>query len=396
MKAAFLSCALGLWLIATALTFGFPGLSDIVSGLLLIIFGLLSLKSERIWSKWAIGLVGVWLQFAPLLFWAPEALMYINDTLIGAIAIVLAFISTSRTQEGNSIPTGWSYNPSGWTHRIPTITLAMLCWFFSRYMAAYQLGYIHHIWDPFFPDGTLHVITSSISKQFPVSDAGLGALCYSLEFLLGWQGGADRWHRMPWLVFAFAFLVIPVGIVSIFLIILQPVIVGAWCSWCLATAACMLLMIVLTAGELAAVLQFLYSKKDTLWQTFWKGAQPEFSLASPSIKEMSLGIGLPWNLLASVALGVWTMFSPSVLGLPGKVATANYILGPLIIAASVISLAEAFRAVRYLNILFGILLIVFCSGGMANNIPVGLAILLLSFRKGAVHERYGAWEAFIK
>jgi hypothetical protein len=79
---------------------------------------------------------------------------------------------------------------------------------------------------------------------------------------------------MPWLVVAFAFLVIPVGIVSVTLIILQPVVVGFWCSWCLFTALCMLLMIVLTAGELAAVLQLLWEVKrsgKSVWKVFWKG-----------------------------------------------------------------------------------------------------------------------------
>ena len=303
-RIALLTIALGFWLIGLPLTFGYwgnpVGASDIISGFLFVVLGLLSLAPKRIWSGWAIGILGVWLQLAPLIFFASHPLMYINDTIVGAVAIVFSFLFTKKEEpiDGNDRPTGWSYNPSAWAHRIPTVTLAMLCWFFSRYMATYQLGYIDHVWDPFFPGGTLQVITSKISKNFPVSDAGLGALCYSLEFLLGWQGSSRRWATMPWLVLAFAFLVIPVGIVSITLIILQPVVVGAWCSWCLATAACMLLMIVLTAGELAAALQFLKEARkrgNSLWQTFWKGGQPNTD-STPSAQEIFIRGDLPLEL----------------------------------------------------------------------------------------------------
>lgn len=415
-RIALLTVVLGCWLIALPLTFGYCGhpieISDILSGFLLMIFGVFSLAPTRVWSGWAIALVGVWLQMAPLLFWAPQALMYINDTLVGAIAITLSFLLTKKEEmeSGTSCPTGWSYNPSGWEHRIPTIALAMLCWFFSRYMAAFQLGYIDHVWDPFFTEGTLQVITSNISKSFPVSDAGLGALCYTLEFLLGWQGSSQRWFNMPWLVFTFAFLVIPVGIVSITLIILQPVVVGAWCSWCLATAACMLMMIILTAGELAGVVQFLNEsrrKGDSMWRTFWKGRTPSFDMivVKPRhrpFKSLSLGITFPWNLVISVLLGIWLMASPSILNIQGGLAISNYIEGPMIVAFSIIAFAEVFRSIRYLNILFGLSLLLapwISSGstlpGICNNIALGILVIALSFRRGAISERYGAWEKLI-
>lgn len=415
-RLALLTVAIGIWLIAIPLTYGFGkhpvAYSDLAAGLLIIVFGLLSLAPKRVWSGWAVGLVGVWLQMAPLFFWAPTPLMYINDTVIGAVAIVLAFLFVKNDAPSGDIdrPAGWSYNPSGWSHRIPTVGLAMLCWFFSRYMAAFQLGYIDQIWDPFFTDGTLKVITSQISRDFPVSDAGLGAVCYTLEFLLGWQGNSRRWAGMPWLVLAFAFLVIPVGIVSITLIILQPVVVGAWCSWCLATAACMLAMIVLTAGELAAVLQFLNEarkKGESVWKVFWKGGKVErsFFQAKPRSRpkdSLPWGVTLPWNLLVSIAIGIWLMASPSALGMQNDLATVNYIEGPMIAAFSVIALAEAFRGVRYVNILFGIGLVLapwFVSEAnllfIGNDVLAGLIIIALAFRKGKISERYGAWEKMI-
>jgi len=56
------------------------------------------------------------------------------------------------------------------------VFLAMIGFFLSRYMAAFQLGHISYPWDPFFGESTRRVLTSDISKAFPVSDAGLGAL----------------------------------------------------------------------------------------------------------------------------------------------------------------------------------------------------------------------------
>ena len=277
-------------------------------------------------------------------------------------------------------------------------------------MAAFQLGYIDQMWDPFFAGGTLQVITSNISKSFPVSDAGLGAFCYTLEFLLGWQGSSQRWSSLPWLVFAFAFLVIPVGIVSITLIILQPVVVGAWCSWCLATAICMLLMIILTAGELAGALQFLKEVRqrgDSVRRAFWKGegGGRDSTATQPGghpFKTFSFGITFPWNLTLSVLLGIWLMASPSFLNLQGGVAISDYIEGPMIVAFSIIAFAELFRAIRYLNILFGLVLILTALivpesslNGILNNTVIGILAIVFSFRKGRISERYGAWEKLI-
>ena len=332
--------------------------------------------------------MGVWLQLAPVLFWAKAPLIYLNDTLVGVLAIILSFLlakpESTQAQEPNAIPLGWSYNPSSWSHRIPTVGLAMLCWFFSRYMAAYQLGYIDDIWDPFFKMGTLDVITSKISRDFPVSDAGLGAVCYATEAVLGWQGDRNRWLKMPWLVFAFGFLVIPVGIVSVILIILQPVAVGAWCSWCLATALSMLLMIVLTAGELVAVLRHLKQSKRR-WVVFWQGGAVEKQTASKRYSlQPNMGIRPSWALVGTFILGIYLMASPALLGFGGVLATVTFIGGPLIAAISVIATAGVFRSLRFLNIPLSLSLVILPSFisqppliSVSHSI-VGILIFILS------------------
>ena len=134
--------------------------------------------------------------------------------------------------------------------------MAFVGFFLSRYLAAYQLGHIAWPWDPFFGDGTQRVLDSDVSKAWPVSDAGLGAVSYMLEALSGFMGGRNRWRTMPWMVVMFGVLVVPLGIVSIVLVILQPVAVGAWCALCLITAAAMLIMISPAVDEVVAMASF--------------------------------------------------------------------------------------------------------------------------------------------
>jgi hypothetical protein len=276
-------------------------------------------------------------------------------------------------------------------------------------MAAFQLGYIHEIWDPFFGNGTFQVITSKISESFPVSDAGMGALCYTLEALLGWQGDEERWHKMPWLVLSFGILVVPVGIASIILIILQPVAVGFWCGWCLVTAAAMLIMVVLTAGELLAVLQYLtrsVKSGKSLWHVFWKGSQGDrehIMINLSSKPAFGWGVTLPWNLLLLIFLGIWLMVSPYYFqSKAAYLAMGNYIEGPLITALAVIACAEVFRGIRYLHVLLGIGLIATAmlypepyASPNWNNYGMGLLTILLAIPKGKISESYGSWNKYI-
>jgi len=409
---------LGLWMIASALSFSHNSLaitvSDIVSGLFLIGLTLCWMSHPCYWPRWPLALVGVWLQFAPLIFWAPKAVSYLNDTLVGAGVIALAVLLTRDTLEesvpGATVPPGWSYNPSSWPQRIPIIFLGFFAWMFARYMAAYQLGYLDSVYDPVFGDGTLKVITSRVSQAFPVADAGLGAMAYTLEALMGAHGGVRRWHTIPWFVILFAILVVPLGFVSIVLIMLQPIMVGHWCFWCLLTAVCMLFMIALALDEVVAVLQYLHKarKEGRLSKVFWRGGDSEGDQVedrTPSLSSkrffpcMVWGIGFPWNLWCTAALGIWLMFSPSLLGEAGWIADLDHIIGALTVALSIIAMAEVARGARYLNILFGIIAIIlafFSDGpGLISHIIVGLALSILTIPRGMIKESYGTWDRYI-
>ncbi len=163
--ASFVNLLLGAWLVTSPFTFGYQSSgmtwSNVVSGLLVIVFSMFAASRKfNAYARWAISLVGIWLLFAPLIFWSPTAAGYLNDTLIGALLIAFAVLvpmmpgMDMSVMDGADIPPGWSYNPSSWLQRAPIILLATVGFLASRYMAAYQLGHIDSIWDPFFGDGT--------------------------------------------------------------------------------------------------------------------------------------------------------------------------------------------------------------------------------------------------
>lgn len=408
-----LLCALGFWLLASPLTFGYKTAqlihSDHASGFLLIIAGLVALfHSQRIVFTSGI-IVGLWLELAPLIFWASEPVEFLNDTLVGLLALTMVFLlpgmQGQAAKEGADCPPGWSFNPSGWTPRICTIFLALFCWFAARYLSTYQLGYISTVWDPFFHGETVKVLTSNVAKMFPVSDAGLGALGYSLEAFLGWQGNQQRWRTMPWLVILFGILVVPAGLVSILLIVLQPIVVHAWCGLCLLIAVAMLVMIVLSVSEMVACLQFLHyvriENRMSLRKIFWFGSDP--TKIGKTIPSKEWGFSFSWNLLLTSLLGAWLMYSPSYFEMNGFfLSDSNYVAGPLIITISLISMAEVIRPLRFMNMLLGAILLLsqWTFGGEGsllgwNNALCGLLVILLSYRRGPITGSYGSWTRFI-
>lgn len=423
----FANMVLGLWLITGVFAMDYQSqtleLNDAVSGSLVVILAIFSLSRwpvARFWAPWANSFVGLWLLFAPLVFWAPTAAAYSNDTLVGALVVVFAILAPGMPMakgmsmaEGPDLPPGWSYNPSSWSQRAPIIALALVGFFMSRQMTAFQLQHIGALSDPFFGLGTQRVLTSDVSRAFPIPDAGLGAFAYMVEFLMGFMGDKARWRTMPWMVTFFGILVVPLGVVSITLIILQPLAVGAWCTPCLIAAAAMVIMIAFTLDEVVAMGQFLVQARregQPFWRTFWLGGTlrelPAVSPVHPDVVRpmaMVWGVGLPWRLLVSIALGIWLMFTPNALGTTGSVAHIEHLVGALIVTFAVMALADVGRALRFANVLFGALVIAapwVLNGATSvsrwSDLVVGTLIILLSLARGRIGERYGSWERFIR
>jgi uncharacterized membrane protein len=408
---------LGAWLIFSpvALAYGSPALawSDMISGLLVIAFAILSMRRFA-WAPWANAFVGLWVAFAPLIFWAPTPAAYANDSLVGMLITAFSVIIPMRSEmPGPEVPPGWTYNPSTWAQRAPVIVLATLSFFFSRYMASFQLGHIPAAWDPLFGKGTEMVLTSAVSAAFPVSDAGLGAYTYILELLSAVMGDARRWRTMPWMVAMFGLVVVPLGITSTVLIMLQPIAVGAWCTLCLITALFMLIMVAVSLDEIVAMIQFLIIGKRagrSAWRLFWTGGDlpkpvEDIGLSrrpAQGLAGVLWGASFSWRLLASAAVGVWVIAAPWVFGTRGPAFNFESVFGALAVVIAFVAWAEVTRTVRFLNVLIGLAIAVaiwflpdVSLAARVSDLVAGVVLIVLSVPRGPIRDRYGSWDPFI-
>ncbi|QRM35345.1 NAD-dependent epimerase/dehydratase family protein (plasmid) [Microvirga sp. VF16] len=456
--AHFANISLGLWLAASPLVYdamtsetvsatvravtaerGLPSVewragilmaSDVVSGLLIALFGFLSLSKRTAWfAQWANTFVGIWLLFAPLLLWSPSAAQYQNDLLVGALVIafsVLVPMMPGMSMEGmmdpKVVPPGWTYCPSTAAQRLPIAAMGLIGLLIARMLTAYQLGHVDYAWEPFFAgspadprNGTEEIITSSVSKAWPIPDAGLGAVSYMLEILMAVMGTRDRWRTMPWMVTFFGILVIPLGVVSIYFIIIQPLIIGTWSTPALIAALAMLIMIPFAVDEVIAMGQFLYwshCRGKPLIRTFFKGGavdrgQEDTSdaLASPAAfwTDTLRGITLPWTLGASIAIGAFLMLTRLIFGTSGAMANSDHVVGALTITVAIIATAEVARPFRLINFLFGAWLVVapWILEGASTlaslaSVAIGLALIGLSLPRGRrSREHYAGWDRYV-
>jgi len=184
-----------------------------------------------------------------------------------------------------AIPQPWDYNPSKWSQRIPICLLAVVAFVIAAYMGLYQWRLIDSAWDPVFGRQTERVLDSDVSETmrywFLVPDAAFGALAYLGDAIFGLAGSTRRWQYRPWLVIVFGIDVIPLGIVSAVLVVLQGAVVGQWCFLCLVTAVISLILVYMAFDEVWSCLLFLHRvwkktrDRKILWKTFWGRRTPE-------------------------------------------------------------------------------------------------------------------------
>lgn len=432
--ARFFIIGFGFWLITSPLSITYQSsylmISDIISGVLLVLLGFICLSWRFAILRWVCACIGVWLLFAPLILWAPTAAVYLNDTLIGTLTIALSIlippeigVAPHAALSRANVPPGWDRSPSSWFQRLPIIILALVGFFISRYMTAYQLEHIDAVWDPFFAgnlfnpkNGTEEIITSSISTAWPVPDAGLGAMVYLLEIITGLIGGANRWRTMPWIVVLFGILIVPLGAVSITFIIIQPILLNTWCTLCLIAAAAMLIQIPYSINELVATGFFLYRRKKAgrpFWKIFFVGDVEENAREDKSIDDfeqsplkiikdiMREDTSLTWNVLLCLLIGLWLTLTRITLGSTASMANADHLIGSLLITINVIALAETARAFRFFNLFFAIALFItpFVYGASmlatVSSIVCGVLLFILTIPRGTIQRSYGEWNKFI-
>ena len=440
--AHFVNIGLGSWLLTQPLLVGIEeaglGISEMAMGLLLMVAASLALSWRAVWARWLCAGIGAVVMALPFLWSTANGAAYLSDTLVGALIFGLAVCSKPEpgssaiaAMTGSSVPTGWSYNPSEWSQRIPIIVLAMLGLYVSRYLAGYQLGHIPGLWDPFFDgspsdprNGTEEIVTSWVSKALPVSDAALGGYTYLLEILTGLVGSRQRWRTAPWLVLLFGLMIVPLGITTILFIVIQPVVLGTWSTLALVGGAAVLIQIPYSLDELLATCQFL--RRRVLAGKSWlrvlflgdtddlpgggkasevpaDDAGDEFARPTGVVLSSMLrgGVSLPWNLAFAGLIGLSLLFTRVTLGVEGGMADAHHIIGSLVLTVVSIAAADVARPVRALNALLGVCLMTtpFIFDGdrltTAVTIGAGLALVLFSIRRGPIQERYGNWNRLL-
>lgn len=404
--AAFINIFLGIWLISNPFTLGQMGRyeywNDIVCGFLVIVFSIISLVPSLRNFRWINAVLGSWLMFAPLWFWSKSPAMYSNDTLIGGLILLFAGFTPSTRDDKDEVPAGWSYNPSAWLQRLPIMTLAFIGFLLARYLAAFQLGHIPEVWEPFFGDGSERILKSDVSKAFPVSDGGLGAMSYLMDVIAAAIGDRNRWRTMPWMVILFGLFIVPTGVTSITLVMLQPIAVNAWCTICLITAFIMLVMVPPAVDEVVATVQFLrrsVRSGQPFWRTFWGGGEDNVhEYVAPEVQAKGTKI----NIIGSALLGGWLLFVPELMNLEGTVANNIYIIGALVITFSVIAYADVARLVRVfiLPLAAWLSVLPWLIGELdllAKSIVMsgGLALIFLSIPRGKVKQHFGSFDPWV-
>jgi nucleoside-diphosphate-sugar epimerase len=434
----FVNIALGSWLFTQPLLIHVqePLLrwSEMALGALLMVFATAALSQRGTAARWVCAGIGTLVMAIPFLFNTGNAAAYLSDSLVGAL--IFGFAVCTKPEPGPSalaaltgpdIPPGWSYNPSAWTQRVPIIATALIGLFVARYLAGYQLGHIPHVWDPFFPgsaadpqNGTEEVITSALSKAFPVSDAALGGYTYLLEILTGLVGAKARWRTMPWLVVLFGLMIAPLGITSIAFVIIQPIVIGTLSTVAMIGAAAILIQIPYSLDELIATLQFIRRRVQagrSGLQVFFHGdtdTMPsdsgnrrhvidEFDQPPGAVLHNMLagGVNLPWNLGLAALIGLALLFTRLWPGVEGNLAHSHHVIGSLVLTVVSVAAAEVARPARWLNLPLGACLMaspfVFAGDAVALlvSLVAGIALMALAIRRGPIHEHYGSWDRVI-
>jgi hypothetical protein len=197
----------------------------------------------------------------------------------------------------DAAPAPYDYNPSAWSQRIPICVLAMVGFGIAFYMGSFQWELVPTVWDPVFGEQTRNVLTSNVSHRmyawFRVPDAAFGALAYLGDAIFGLAGSTRRWQYRPWMVVIFGIDVIPLGIVSAILVVLQGTIVGNWCFLCLVTAVISLILVGMAYDEVNASLRYLWRvwrrtrSGSVLWSAFW--GKPSEAAASAALERERAG-----------------------------------------------------------------------------------------------------------
>jgi hypothetical protein len=290
---------------------------------------------------------------------------------------------------------------------LPVLALALTGFGIATYLGLYQLCVVPAVWEPLFGDDSRRLLKeSSIANLLPVPDAVLGAFVYLLDATVGVVGGRARWRTMPWIVLLLVVITGALALGGILLGIFQPVLFHAYCTLCLGSAACSILMVGFVMAEVLAAMQFLKGERElghSAWQALW--GRQSWHEACRVISPTAPGRGRQVRAaqVVSVALGIWLMAAPAVLSYGGAARTNDHIVGPVAAACGLIALHEVASSLRCVNLALGVWLLLapwvfgYELVPLLHSSVVGFLLIGCSFVRGASRQRLGGgWSSLWK
>lgn len=104
-----------------------------------------------------------------------------------------------------------------------------------------------------------------------------------------------------------------------------------------------------------------------------------------------------WARIHNILIGIWLMASPGIFpesyGL--GVNTSNRVVGPIVLACAIIGLHESLRGLRWINLAIGIWLLLapwvlgYGTLPTVNNMITGALLIFASPTRGRVYQTFG-------
>lgn len=106
-----------------------------------------------------------------------------------------------------------------------------------------------------------------------------------------------------------------------------------------------------------------------------------------------------WARAVNIALGIWLMAAPDVLGYRGPLRINHEIVGPLLASFAMVAMWQVTQSLRWANFVLGLwlasapwLLGYDSNAALANSVAVGAATIACSLVRGKTrHRMNGGW-----
>ncbi len=153
--------------------------------------------------------------------------------------------------------------------RLVAACLALIGCSIATYLSLYQYSIVAHVWEPFFGQGSVVVLKygwlAPVSRmvRFPIHDAPFGVIAYLVEAGLALTLlSGDRTHERSGLRLCYVAIVLALGLGSVGLVIVQGVVLHAWCTLCLASAMLSEMVVFVSRRDISAAFKGLRTQRS--------------------------------------------------------------------------------------------------------------------------------------